>query len=105
MTITDLDLADYIALLSEQIKQGQEMLEMVERASVEIGLHMNAKKTKTMAYNHGKDINIIARYGSKLEQVHDFQYLGAWIDNTEADDKIRKALAWKACNKIAKIWK
>ncbi len=64
------------------------MLEWVERAAVEIGLYMNAKKTD---------------HGSKLDQVHDFQYLEAWIDYTEADIKIRKALAWKACSKLTKI--
>ena len=91
--------------MSEQIEQAQEMLKRVERAAMEIGLHMNTKKTKTMTYNQGKDTNITAGDGSKLEQVHEFQYLGAWIDNTKADIKIRKALAWKACNKLAKIWK
>ena len=58
--------ADDIALLSEQIEQAQEMLERVERAAVEIGLHMNAKKTKTMAYNQENDVNITARDGTKL---------------------------------------
>ena len=66
---------------------------------------MNAKKTKNMVYNQEEDIDITARDGSKLEQVHDFQYLRAWVENTEADIKIRKALAWKACNKLTKIWK
>ena len=63
------------------------------------------QKDKTMAYNQGKDINITARDGSKQEQVHDFQYVGAWIDSTEADNNIRKALAWKVCNNLTKIWK
>ena len=71
---------------------------------MEIGLHMkNAKQTKTMAYNQGKDINITARDGFKLEQVNDFQYLIAWLDNTEADIKTRTAPAWRACNKLTKI--
>ena len=52
-----------------------------------------------------RDINITARDLSKLKQVYGFQYLGAWTDNTEADIKIRRALAWKECNKLIKIWK
>ena len=40
-----------------------------------------------------------------MEQVHNFQYLGAWIDNTKADIKIRKELVYKACNKLTKMWK
>ena len=51
---------------------------------------------ETMTYNQEKDLSIIARDGPKMEQVHGFQYFGAWIDNSEADIKIRKALAWKA---------
>ena len=34
--------------------------------------------------------------------IHDFQYLGAWIDNIKPDIKIKEALAWKP---IVKIWK
>ena len=105
MAVTDLDFVDDIDLMSEQIEQAKEMLEWVKSAAVEIGLHIHAKKTKTMAYNQEKEMNITARDGSKLEQVHDFRYLGAWMDNTEADIKIRKALVWKACNKLTKIWK
>ena len=41
----------------------------------------------------------------RLEQVHDFQYFGAWVNNTEADIEIRKALARKPCNKLTKIRK
>ena len=42
------------------------MLEMVERAAVEISLHVNAKKTKIIAYNQGKDITITARDASMI---------------------------------------
>ncbi len=76
MAISDLYFADDIALLSEQIKQAQEMRERVERAVVEIGMHINTKKTKVMAYNQGQAVNITARDGPKLEQVHDLQYFG-----------------------------
>ena len=37
--------------------------------------------------------------------MHDFQYLGSWVDNSEKDLKVRKALAWKASNKMSKLWK
>ena len=33
-----------------------------------------------------------------------FKYLGAWMENTDKDFKVRKALAWSACHKLRKIW-
>ena len=47
----------------------------------------------------------MTRDGSQLEKVQDFKYLGSWIDSTEKDIKIRKAEAWRALNKLNKIWK
>ena len=41
--ITDLDFADDIALIVEQVTQAQEMLRSVERAAAEVSLKMNAK--------------------------------------------------------------
>ena len=51
LNITDLDFADDIALLSDTAEQAQEILNRVETAALHVGLHMNAKKTKFMAFN------------------------------------------------------
>ena len=102
--LTDLDFADDIALLSEQIEQAQQLLNRVEGASMEIGLHMNVKKTKVMAYNQTTEASITATDGEVLEVVQDFKYLGAWVSSTEADIKIRKGQAWRALNKLNAIW-
>ena len=37
--------------------------------------------------------------------MKDFKYLGSWVQSTGQDIKVRKAMAWKACNKLTKIWK
>ena len=37
--------------------------------------------------------------------VQDFKYLGAWVDSSEKDIKVRKALAWKALNGMTRVWK
>ena len=103
--VTDLDFADDIALLSELINQAQDLLTKVEVSAGQIGLVMNAKKTKVMAFNHDEEVKIITQDGSQLEVVQDFKYLGSWIASTEADVKTRKAEAWRACNKLKKIWK
>ncbi|XP_072033027.1 uncharacterized protein [Amphiura filiformis] len=66
---------------------------------------MNAKKTKAMLYKETPS-SIKTLDGSELEIVHDFKYLGTWTASTsEKDFNIRKALAWKACNSMDKIWK
>ena len=35
----------------------------------------------------------------------DFRYLGSQTESSETDIKTRKGQAWKACNKLTKIWK
>ena len=103
--LTDLDFADDIALLSNTLQQAQTLLSRVESAAASVGLLMNATKTKFMAYNTDMNITLSASDGSLLDKVGDFQYLGSWVDDSEKDFKIRKALAWKACNKMSTIWK
>ena len=49
--ITDLDFADDIALISEQVKQVQTLLNRVESAEAAIGLIANPKKTKVITFN------------------------------------------------------
>ena len=59
-----------------------------------------------MAYNQKQTFTIKTTDGISLElEVNDFKYIGAWMSSTEQDIKVRKAAAWKACNKLSKIWK
>ena len=105
LNITDLDFADDIALLSDTAVQAQEILNRVETAALHVGLHMNAKKTKFMAFNHQTVTKIQTQEPSLLKEVQDLKYLGAWVKSTEQDVKTRKAMAWKACNNLSKIRK
>ena len=66
---------------------------------------MNAKKTQFMVYNQPTCVEMHTVDGSCLEEVKDFKYLGSWVHSTEQDIKVRKATAWKVCNKLSKIWK
>ena len=45
ITITDMDFADDIALVSEGIKVAQEKLTRVEKSAIRVGLNMNIGKT------------------------------------------------------------
>lgn len=103
-TLTDLDFADDIALLSNQIQQAQELLFRVERSCKKVGLGLNAKKTKFLAYNIEDTVIIRTDNGEELGKQDDFKYLGSWVDSSEKDIKIRKAQAWKALNGMQKIW-
>ena len=76
--ITDLDFADDIALLSEEIEQAQELLDKVDTSVGKVGLKMNAANNKYMSYNHGSNINIQTKDGTALESVTVFKYLGAF---------------------------
>ena len=51
ITVTDMDLADDIALVSEGIKEAQEMLNRVEKSAKQVGININTGKMK---YNYIK---------------------------------------------------
>ena len=51
VVLADLDFANDIALLSDEIAQAQELLLTVEKECKKVGLVLNAKKTKSVAYN------------------------------------------------------
>ena len=69
------------------------------------GFGINAKKTKGLAYNIENPTPLHTADGTELEWVDDFKYLGSWVESSEKDVSIRKALAWKALNSMGNIWK
>ena len=96
--------ADVVPLISEETDQTQKLLSKVQTKEAKIGLHINAKNTKFMAYNQSNDIDIQTTSGELLKKVQNFKYLGGWVASSEQDFEIRKALAWSACNKMKKVW-
>ena len=103
-TLTDLDFADDIALLSDLLNQAQELLVRVQVECKKVGLGINAKKTKYLTYNINVSEALKTSEGTELERKEDFKYLGSWIDSTEKDIRIRKAQAWQALNRMRNIW-
>ena len=101
--VTDTDFADDIALLSNSLVDAQLLLNRVEQAAKEVGLHINATKTEFMTYNVDGVLNTLDN--KQLKNVDDFQYLGSWIDRSSRDIEIRKAKAWSALSKMESIWK
>ena len=85
--VTDLDYADDLALISEQIEQAHESLNRLESETEVVGLHCNSKKTEI------------------LKNVDNFKCLGWWTKSSEDDFNVRKVLAWRTCHELSKIWK
>ena len=102
-TVTDLDFADDIALMSNTAEQACRLLADVERQCSRIGLGLNAKKTKVMAENVD-DPSVTTLDGTLLDIVPDFKYLGSWIASSQHDIKARRALAWSALHGMKKVW-
>ena len=91
INITDLDFADDLALLTEEIKQAQEVLTRLENEAEKVGLFCNAKKTDLQVFNHEVPVDVKVKSGKSLKTVE--KYLGAWTENTSKDFAVRKALA------------
>ena len=108
-SICDLDFADDIALLSNEIEQARELVHRVEAECRKVGLEINAKKTKAMFFNVECE-PLQTLDGNAIQQAltesgdQDFKYLGSWC-NKERDIHVRKALAWKSLHKLKRIWK
>merc|ERR1711867_237609 len=104
VVVTDLDFADDLALLSEEMEQAQEVLHRLETEAEKVGLHCNAKKTEVQAFNQDSPVTIHAKNGDTLRVVENFKYLGAWTQSSAKDILARKALAWNACHRLRKVW-
>ena len=74
VTVTDLDFADDLALLSNTIQDAQSLLHDLEVAAEQVGLFMNSSKTEFMTVNiDHEEASILANNGDPLEHVHDFK--------------------------------
>ena len=98
--LTDLDFADDIALISDSVHQASELLQRVESECSKVGLLINYNKTKVMAFNKLDLIILKTADGQILDVEKDFKYLGSWINSSEKDIKLRKALAWNALHSM-----
>ena len=103
--ITDLDFADDIALVTEELEQAQDFLHHVQENASKIGLHLNSDKTEFISFNQVQNTVLKTINDKNIKKVDNFKYLGAWFNDTANDMKIRKTLALKSCNKLNKIWK
>ena len=95
VVLPDLDYADDIALLENTIKSAQDLLNRVEKACQDVGLFLNAPKTKYMHLNPSTNTTLVSSDGSPIELVQDFKYLGGYTDSGY-DMNTRIGQAWSA---------
>ena len=69
-----------------------------------MGLCLNSKKTNVLAFNT-EDTLLKTVEGQNLQVVEYFKYLGAWINSSEKDIRVRKALSWNVLHSMCTLWK
>ena len=106
--ITDLRYADDTALISGSEKGLKNLIATVKDHSKDKGLFLNAKKTKIMKTDKTTQEVHVTIENETIENVEQFQYLGALI-NGNGDDtqeiKRRLAMGLDRLAKLQKLWK
>ena len=91
--------------MSDGVELAQELLNRVEEECARVGLRLNSKKTEVITYNIlPNHPPLRTTEGIALKEVSDFKYFGSWVNSTEQDIKVRKALAWRALNGMKSVW-
>ena len=109
MNINNLRYADDTALIANDPKKLQDIVNKVKDESSKAGLDMNVKKTKTMVISRHKEENnpVITVDGVPLEMVDIFKYLGTLIvenAKTEVEIEARIKLAKAQFSAMSKMF-
>ena len=109
-TITNLRYADDVILIAGSIDELQSLVNKVNEASTQAGLHLNTSKTKVMKImtNRATDDNCVQVNGENIENVVNIVYLGSMFTNNHDDSKEikrRLCIARNAMVSLINIWK
>ena len=102
-TIMDADYADDIVLPANTPTQAKSQRHSLEWATANIGLLINADKTKHMCFNQRGDISTLN--GGPLKLVDKFTSLRSSASSTKTDINTWLAKAWTAIDRLSVIWK
>ena len=72
-----------------------------------LGLFLNRKKKEwimIIVHPNDEDQQLSMAEGT-IGKVDDFKYLGSWLKSSMKDFNTRRALAFKACDKLWRLWK
>ena len=100
--ISNLSYADDIAAVGTSVESLQKYLDALAKHAEEVGLHVNASKTKFMTTDKSQRILQPAIYGKVIECVSDFVYLGhklSCINDGTTAVMHRIGLGWAAYEK------
>ena len=86
------------------MSRAQSQLTRTADAAAELGLVVSAPKTEFMT-THRHPHPTLQVYGTPINHVTDFKYLGSMMASSASDVKRRKALAWTAFRKLERLWK
>ena len=102
--LSDLDYADDIAMLPSGIGDAQNFHDRLVLAAADVGLHVNATKTKVLILNHPWSLPLQVK-NIDLDFDDDFNYPGSFIATTENDVKKLQGQAWDAFWRLESIGK
>ena len=102
-TITDADYTDDIMLLANTPIQAESLLQSLEQATSDTGLHVNADKTEYMRFNKKEDISTLNN--SSLKLLDKLTYLRSNVSFTKNYMNMRLAKAWTTIDRLSIIWK
>ena len=84
--LEDLQFADDLALLSHRLQDIQNKLTSLEETAQLVGLKINAEKTKLLQANTKQDPQFTI-YGTNIEDVREFTYLGSKVSQSGGTDE------------------
>ena len=105
-SLEDLDFADDLALLSHRMQDMRDKTQALKVQSAEVGLKINATKTKLMRIGTKRD-NGVSVLGVPIEEVDEFIYLGSIVSKkgrTDEDIQARIGKARQAFAMLRPIW-
>ena len=77
----------------------------VAKISLNINVYAYANKTEIISLNHNAPVNIeLENCSTEINNVTNFEYMGAWMKDSQNDFEIRKAQACYAIHKMKLIW-
>ena len=103
--VSNLDFADDICLLEDNTEDAQHLLDSVVHVAKNVGLKINASKTKFCSID--PNINITCS-DEQVERVGKFTYLGRSIQlngDITGEIKLRCAKSLGAIKKLVKFWR
>ena len=105
--LTDLDLADDLALIAEKCHVIQSMTDKLSELSEKVGLRISKDKTKVQKFGDIVDDGNIILDNLDLETVQNLTYLGSiqsGSSDTKVDVNCRIGKACRVFRKLAAVW-